>query len=74
MNAGFYGPPGIAADPMSYLPSAKDIEDVWSKPRDWRYRVVPIYRIHYGSDAGFVLGGGLTAEQTAFFFNADFSY
>lgn len=56
----------VQPDPMGYLPSAQDIEDVWSKPRDWRYHIVPIYRLSYGSDAGLVLSGGLTVDRFEF--------
>ncbi len=53
-------------DPFSHLPSAQNIQDVWQKPRDWRSRIVPIYRLGFGSDAGLVLGGGLTVERYEF--------
>ena len=36
------------------------------RPRDWRYRIVPIYSVNYGSDQGLVLGGGLTIDRYAF--------
>ncbi len=56
----------VKPDPFSHLPSAKKPPKVWTKPRDWRYRIVPIYRIGFGSDVGFVLGGGLTVDRFEF--------
>jgi hypothetical protein len=56
----------VQPDPMSHLPSAQDDEVVWRKPRDWRSRIVPIYRVGYGTDAGLVLSGGLTYDKYEF--------
>ena len=55
-----------APNPFSHLPSYNLDPEVWTKPRDWRHRIVPIYRIGFGSDAGFVLGGGLTVDRFEF--------
>ncbi len=56
----------VRPDPFSHLPSANLEPEVWTKPRDWRYRIVPIYRVGFGSDPGFVLGGGLTIDRFEF--------
>jgi hypothetical protein len=56
-------------DPYSHLPAAEEEakEDwVWEKPRDWRSRIVPIYRVGYGSDAGLVLSSGVTFDRYEF--------
>jgi len=36
------------------------------RPRDWRYRIVPIYTVSVGSDRGVLLGGGLTIDRYEF--------
>jgi len=59
----------VRPEPFSHLPSAKEEEReqaVWAKPRDWRSRIVPIYRVGYGSDAGLVLGSGVTIDRFEF--------
>ncbi len=56
----------VRPDPFSHLPSAQNKDAVWHKPRDWRSRIVPIYRLGFGSDLGFVLGGGLTIDRFEF--------
>ncbi len=56
----------VRPDPFSHLPSAQNTQNIWSKPRDWRHRIVPIYRLGFGSNTGFVLGGGLTVDRFEF--------
>ena len=36
------------------------------RPRDWRYRIVPIYTVGLSSERGLVVGGGVTMDRYAF--------
>ncbi|MDH3599686.1 MAG: BamA/TamA family outer membrane protein [Candidatus Tectomicrobia bacterium] len=36
------------------------------RPRDWRWRMVPIYTVSVGSSHGLLLGGGITYDRYAF--------
>jgi len=47
-------------------PSSSTAPPLWERPRDWRYRIVPVYWVTYGSDLGLLAGGGLTIDRFEF--------
>lgn len=61
--------PPVRATPKPLLRLTLPTENIppqSDRPRDWNYRVVPIYTVGVGADHGLLLGSGLTVDRYAF--------